>query len=119
MNTVTIVGRLGQDPEIKYFESGSIKTRFSVAVDRGTKDNKVTDWFNIEAWGRLGEFAGEWLKKGSSVAVVGTLEINRWTDQAGNLKETPLIRATDIRFVGSKRDSMSTGAGMPEATVRF
>ena len=106
MNSVTIVGRLGQDPEIKYFESGSVKARFSVAVDRNfSKENRITDWFTIEVWGRQAEFVAEWVKKGSLVAVSGSLEMNRWTDREGNLREFPTVRATDIRFVGSKRES--------------
>ena len=108
-NSVVIVGRLGQDPEIKYFESGSVKAKFSVAVDRTfSKENKITDWFNIEVWGRQAEFVGEWVKKGSLVSVTGQLEVNRYTDQAGNQKEWPLIRANDVRFVGSKKESGAT-----------
>ena len=106
INSVVLVGRLGQDPEIKYFESGSVKAKFSIAVDRTfSKENKVTDWFSIEVWGRQAEFVGEWVKKGSLVSVTGQLEVNRYTDQAGNQKEWPLIRATDVRFVGSKKES--------------
>ncbi len=105
-NSVVIVGRLGQDPEIKYFESGSVKAKFSLAVDRSfSKENRVTDWFSIEVWGRQAEFVGEWVKKGALVSVTGTLEVNRYTDQAGNPKEWPFIKATDVRFVGSKRES--------------
>ena len=113
-NSVVIVGRLGQDPEIKYFESGSVKARFSVAVDRGfSKENKVTDWFSIEVWGRKAEFVGEWIKKGSMVSVTGQLEVNRYTDQAGNPKEWPYIRATDVSFVGSKRDNAAPMEASP------
>lgn len=109
INTVVLLGRLGQDPEIKYFESGSVKARFSIAVDRTfSKENKITDWFNIEVWGRQAEFVGEWVKKGSLVSVTGQMEVSRYTDQAGNLKEWPLIKATDVRFAGSKRDSSPT-----------
>lgn len=107
-NSVVIVGRLGQDPEIKYFESGSVKARFSLAVDRSfSKENRVTDWFSIEVWGRQAEFVGEWVKKGSLVSVTGVLEVNRYADQAGNPKEWPFIKATDVRFVGSKKESGS------------
>ncbi len=106
MNTVVLVGRLGQDPEIKYFDSGSVKAKFSIAVDRNfSKENKETDWFNIEVWGRQAEFVSEWVKKGSLVSVTGQVEVQKWTDQAGNPKEWPSIRATDVRFVGSKRDN--------------
>ena len=111
VNSIVIVGRLGQDPEIKYFESGSVKAKFSVAVDRNfSKENKITDWFNIEVWGRNAEFVGEWVKKGSLVSISGQLEVNRYTDQAGNQKEWPLIRASEVRFVGSKRDNMAPAA---------
>ncbi|HEY9745265.1 MAG TPA: single-stranded DNA-binding protein, partial [Oculatellaceae cyanobacterium] len=110
-NSVVIVGRLGQDPEIKYFESGKVKASFSVAVDRGfSKENRVTDWFNIEVWDRQAEFVGEWVKKGTLVSVMGRLSMNRYTDQAGNLREWPLIRATEVRFVGSKKESGSMDA---------
>jgi single-strand DNA-binding protein len=105
-NVVIIVGRLGQDPEIKYFESGSVKARFSIAVDRSfSRENKVTDWFSIEVWGRRAEFVAEWVKKGALISVSGTMEVNRYTDQAGNTKEWPYIKAIDVSFVGSKRDN--------------
>lgn len=106
VNIVVILGRLGQDPEVKYFESGKVKATFSVAVDRTfSKENKVTDWFNIEVWDRQAEFVGEWVKKGALVSVTGRLDVNRYNDQAGNPKEYQLIRATDVRFAGSKKDN--------------
>jgi single-strand DNA-binding protein len=106
MNTVVLLGRLGQDPEIKYFDSGSVKAKFSIAVDRNfSKENKITDWFNIEVWGRQAEFVGEWVKKGSLVTVTGQIEVSRYTDQAGNPKEFPIVRASDVRFAGSKKDN--------------
>jgi single-strand DNA-binding protein len=108
INNATLLGRLGQDPEVRYFDSGSVKARFSLAVDRpGKGEAKQTDWFNIEAWGKLAEFSGEWLKKGTLVSVQGSIEINNWQDQTGNTRETPLIRASEIRFAGSKRDSQA------------
>lgn len=110
-NVVFLVGRLGQDPEIKYFESGSVKARFSVAVDRNfSKENKITDWFNVEVWGRQAEFVGEWIKKGQLVSIAGQMEIQRWNDQAGNLREFPVIRANDIRMEGSRRDNAAAMA---------
>lgn len=110
MNSVTLVGRLGQDPEIKYFESGSVKAKFSVAVDRNfSKENRITDWFNIEVWGRTAEFVGEWVKKGALVSVTGQMDVNAYTDQAGNNREWLYVKAADVRFVGSKRDSQQGG----------
>jgi single-strand DNA-binding protein len=107
INNTVIVGRLGQDPELRYFEAGTCKSRFSLAVDRpgGSRENKITDWFNIEAWGKLAEFSGEYLKKGMMVSVQGSIEVDVWTDQTGNTRENPSIKASAINFVGSKRDN--------------
>lgn len=111
-NSAVLVGRLGQDPEIKHFETGKVKASFSIAVDRGfSKENKVTDWFNIEVWDRNAEFVGEWVKKGTLVSVMGKLTVNRYTDQAGNPREWPVIRASEVRFVGGKRESGSESFG--------
>ncbi len=64
INSVVIVGRVGQDPEMKYFESGKVKTSISVAVDRRTRNDKKTDWFRIELWDKQAELTGEYVKKG-------------------------------------------------------
>ena len=107
MNTATVIGRAGQDDEIRYFESGKVKTTFSLAVNRWdskTKEN-VADWFNIEVWDKQAEFAGEYVKKGREVAVDGRISISKWTDQSGEEKERFLIIANDIRLLGSRRDT--------------
>ena len=73
MNSVVIVGRAGQDADIKYYESGKIKTSFSVAANRWDSKTKaeVTDWFNVDVWDKQAEFAGEYVKKGRLVAIDG------------------------------------------------
>ncbi len=107
MNTATIIGRAGQDAEIKYFESGKVKTTFSLAVNRFDSKTKteVPDWFNIEVWDKQAEFAGEYVKKGRQVAVDGRISISKWTDQTGEERERFLIVANQIRLLGSKRDA--------------
>ena len=106
MNTATIVGRAGQDAEIKYFESGKVKTTFSLAVNRFDSKTKteIPDWFNIEVWDKQAEFAGEYVKKGRQVAVDGRISISKWTDQTGEERERFLIVANQIRLLGSRRD---------------
>ena len=107
MNTATVIGRAGQDAEIRYFESGKVKTTFSLAVNRWDSKSKenVTDWFNIEVWDKQAEFAGEYVKKGREVAVDGRISISKWTDQNGEEKERFLVIANDIRLLGSRRDA--------------
>jgi single-strand DNA-binding protein len=104
VNSVVLVGRAGRDPEMRYFESGTVKTTFSLAVNRPTKE-KETDWFDIEIWGRQAEIAGEYVRKGSLIGVEGKLDFSRWTDDAGNKNIKPFIRANGLRLLGSKKDN--------------
>ena len=107
MNTVVLVGRVGRDAEIKYFESGKVKANFSVAVNRWDAKTKseVADWFNVDVWDKLAEFAGEYVKKGAQLVVDGRIAQNKWTDKAtGNERESFLVIANNIRLLGSKRD---------------
>lgn len=106
MNSVVIVGRAGQDPEIKYFESGKVKTSFSLAVNRWDAKTKseVADWFNIDVWDKQAEFAGEYVKRGRLVAVDGRIAINKWNDASGEERQRFNIIANNIRLLGSKKD---------------
>ncbi len=107
MNSTVVVGRAGQDAEIKYFESGKIRTTFSLAVNRWDSKTKseVTDWFNIDVWDKQAEFAGEYIKKGRLVAVDGRIQSNKWKDASGEERERYLIVANNVRLLGSKRDA--------------
>lgn len=104
MNSVVIVGRCGQDPEMKYFESGKVKTTFSLAVNRWDTKTKseITDWFNIEFWDKQAEVAGEYVKKGRQVALDGRLAISSWTTPSGENRVRYLIRGLNLRLLGSK-----------------
>lgn len=108
MNTVMIAGRSGRDAELKYFESGKCRAQFSVAVGRWDSKTKseVTDWFNVDVWDKLGEFAGQFIKKGTSLVLDGRIAQNKWTDKAtGEERESFIIVANNIRLMGSKRDT--------------
>lgn len=105
INSVVLVGRVGQDPEMKYFESGKVKTTFSIAVDKRTKTKDAPpDWFNIELWDKSAEIAGEWVKKGKLVAIEGRLDISSWTDNDGNKRERYFIRGNELRLLGKKNE---------------
>lgn len=114
LNSVVLVGRVGQDPDIKFFETGRVKTTFSLAVNRPTKDRE-TDWFRIELWGKQAEIARDYVRKGSLIGIEGRLEIARWTDAQGQKQEMPVIAANNLRLLGSRSDnqaaSMSSGGG--------
>lgn len=112
INSVTVVGRTGKDPELKYFESGSVKASFSMAVNRfgSSKEKQETDWFNVEVWDRTAEVVGEYLKKGREVAVAGRLAVRKWKDEAGNERDYLSITASDVKFLGSRRDTEGFGS---------
>ena len=107
MNTAVLVGRVGRDAEIRYFESGKVRANFSIAVNRWDSKTKseVTDWFNIDVWDKQAEFAGEYIKKGRLVAVDGRIQTNKWKDASGEERERFLIVANNVRLLGSKRDA--------------
>lgn len=108
MNTVVLVGRVGRDAEIRYFETGKVKANFSIAVNRWDSKTKseITDWFNIDVWDKQAEFAGEYVKKGVLVAIEGRIAQNKWTDKAtGNDRESFFVVASGIRLLSSKRDA--------------
>ena len=107
MNTATIVGRAGQDAEIRYFESGKVKTTFSLAVNRWDAKSKeeVTDWFNIETWDKTAEFACEYIKKGTLMWLEGRLAVNKYSGKDGQEKDYYWINATQIKLLGKKSEN--------------
>ena len=86
LNKVQLIGYLGKDPETRFTPKGSKVTGFSLAVDRRWKSSEgetkeTTDWFNIEAWGRLGEICQQYLHKGSLVYLEGRLQTDRYEQE--------------------------------------
>lgn len=99
-NIMNIVGRAGQDPEVRYFDSGACLTTFSVAVNRRKKDDKP-DWFKVEAWGALAEIAGNYIKKGSLVGIVGSFFVEEWEGADGTLQVAPKIKVMDLDLLSN------------------
>lgn len=106
LNVVHLVGRTGTDPEIRYFDSGSVKCRLTLAVNRPTKRDDPPDWFELEIWGRTAEVASNYAKKGSLIGITGSLKINSWNDNKTNDKRSrPVIKVDKLDLLGSKRDN--------------
>jgi single-strand DNA-binding protein len=102
MNTITIVGRLGRDPEIRFTQDGKPVGTFSVAVDHGRDDNKKTTWHNVVCFGTLAENVCQSIGKGSRVIVSGRIEISDYETKDGEKKKkTELIAdavGLELRF---------------------
>jgi single-strand DNA-binding protein len=96
LNRVQLIGYLGKDPESKFTPTGKKVTQFSVAITNRWKGREgdareFTEWVNIEAWGRLGEICGEYLKKGSLVFVEGRLKTDKFEDKGENRYFTKVV----------------------------
>lgn len=106
LNIVTLVGRAGKDPEVKYFESGSVVCNFTLAVNRLSRNSEEPDWFNLEIWGKTAEVAGTYVRKGSLIGVQGSLKFEYWQDRASGAKRSkPVIRVERLELLGSKQDT--------------
>lgn len=105
LNLVNLVGRVGGDPDVKYFESGTVKCTLSLAVNRPTKDDQP-DWFRLELWGKTAEVAANYARKGSLIGVQGALSIDSWQDRnSGAERTSPVIKVNRLDLLGSKRDN--------------
>jgi len=99
LNRVQLMGRLGKDPESKFTPTGKKVTHFSIAVSNHWKSKEgeakeYTEWVNVEAWGRLGEICGEYLKKGSLVFIEGRLKTDRYEDKGETRYFTKVVALT-------------------------
>lgn len=110
VNKVILVGHLGRDPEVRRTGSGMTISTFSIATnDRRKGENgqweDYAEWHRIVCFGKVGEFAESYLKKGSFVYVDGKIRTNKWQDKDGNDRYTTEILANDVRFVGSRQSN--------------
>ena len=105
LNVVNLVGREGGDPEVKYFESASVKCKLTLAVRRPTRNSDQPDWFNLELWGKTAEVAANYVRKGSLIGVQGSLKIETWGDNKASNRSTPIIKVDRLDLLGSKQDT--------------
>ena len=116
MNKVVLMGRLAQDPEIRYSQSNAEPlaiARYSLAVRRRFKreGESDTDFIPCVAFGRAGEFAEKYLKKGMMVAVSGRIQVRSWEDQHGQKRWTTEVVIEEQDFAESKSSYESRGGG--------
>ena len=109
MNVITLVGRAGRDPEVRYFESGTNVCNLTLAVNRRKRDEDP-DWFNLEIWGKTAQVAGDYVRKGGLIGVTGSMHQEEWTDRTTGEKKTKwVVRVDKLDLLGSKRDSEGDG----------
>jgi len=108
LNKVTLIGRLGADPEVRYMPSGGAVTNISLATTRRWKDRQSgerrdeTEWHRIAFFNRIAEIAGEYLRKGSLVYIEGRIRTRKWQDKEGQDRYTTEIIAEQMQMLDSK-----------------
>jgi single-strand DNA-binding protein len=117
INKVILIGNLGADPETRAMPSGMTVANIRVATSENWKDKQSgenkerTEWHNVAMFGRLGEIAGEYLKKGSKVYIEGSLRTRKWQDKQGQDRYTTEIIANEMQMLDSRGGGMSGGGG--------
>ena len=116
INKVILVGNLGRDPEVRYSAKGSAIANITIATSEqwtdkqsGQKQEK-TEWHRVVMFNRLGEIAGEYLKKGSQVYIEGKLQTRKWQDNNGQDRYTTEIVANEMQMLGSRGAGGGGGA---------
>ena len=112
VNKVILLGRLGQDPDIRATQGGTTVANLNLATNElGPKDQntgkhqEVTEWHRVTLFGKMADNAGNYLKKGSQVYIEGRLQTRKWQDQSGNDRYTTEIVANEMQFIGGGAQS--------------
>ncbi|MPV86883.1 single-stranded DNA-binding protein [Ostreibacterium oceani] len=110
VNKAIIVGNLGSDPEMRYLPNGTAVATLSVATSEGWTDKNTgqpqerTEWHRVEAFDKLAEIMGQYLRKGSQVYIEGAIRTDKYTDKQGIEKYSTKIRADQMQMLGSRPD---------------
>ena len=105
MNSVILIGRLTKDPEISYTQNTNTAVcKFTIAVDRQSKEEKTADFIRIVVWGRQAETCGRYLFKGKQVAVNGRIQTGSYKDRDGKTVYTTDVVANNVEFLGGKTE---------------
>jgi single-strand DNA-binding protein len=117
VNKVILIGNLGKDPELKHTSGGTAVAKFTLATNDRYKDKDgnwqdKTEWHNVTCWARLAEIASEYLKKGRTVYIEGSLRTDSWDDkQSGQKRYMTYVNASDLVLLGGGRNEEGGSRG--------
>lgn len=103
MNSITVAGTIGKDAEVKYLASGDAICNFSVADSMGRDKGKI--WWNCGLYGKRAESLSQYLLKGQSVTVTGSVSEREWTDKNGQARKSMDVRVNDVALQGGRKDA--------------
>lgn len=114
VNKVILVGRLGRDPETRYMPNGDAITNFSLATDEQWRDRNGerqtrAEWHNVSLYGKLGEIANQYLRKGSQVFIEGKIQSRKYTGNDGIERTAYNIIGNEMRMLGNRNDGFDSG----------
>ena len=119
INKVILIGNLGRDPETRYTQGGSAVTNLRIATAESWKDKQTgeqqerTEWHSVVCFARLGEIAGEYLRKGSKVYIEGRLQTRKWQDKEGHDRYSTEIVANEMQMLDSRGGGGDSGDAPP------
>ncbi len=118
VNKVILIGNLGQDPELRYTGNGTAVCNMRIATNESYKDAsgelvEKTEWHSVVAWARLAEICGQYLQKGSTIYVEGSLQTRQYEDKDGNTRYTTEIKMREMTMLGGTTGG-GDGASTPE-----
>ncbi|MBK31043.1 MAG: single-stranded DNA-binding protein [Legionellales bacterium] len=121
VNKVTLIGNLGNDPEVRYSGNGNAVANVSLATAESWRDKdsgeqqERTEWHRVVFFGRLAEIVSEYLHKGSQIYVEGRLQTNKWQDKEGNDRYTTQIVANEMQMLGGRGGTSNNKEPAPES----
>lgn len=128
-NKVELIGRLGQDPEVRTTTNGTKVASLSVATSERWRDKttgeqrEATEWHRVVLWDKLAELAEQYLFKGSEVLLVGKLQTRKWQDQSGQDRYTTEVvlqgPLAEMQFLGKPANDNSQGGGQQQQRQQF
>lgn len=121
LNKVMLIGRTGQDPELRYTNSGTAVANVSLATNKvWTDDNgkrqETGEWHRLVFWDRLAEITAEYAKKGKQIYVEGELQTRQWEDRDGNTKYTTEVKVYTMRLLGGRNEEQAPGQSSPSGS---
>lgn len=118
LNSVTLIGNLGRNPEVRYTSNGTAVCNFSIATTESYKDKDgqrqdVTEWHNIIVWRELADICGKYLKKGSQVYVNGKIQSRKYKDKEGIERVAYEIVCNEMKMLGKKESGAAPSGDNP------
>ena len=116
MNSVNLIGRLTENPEMRQTQGGTAVTNFSIAVPRDYKDQNgeyPTDFIQIQAWRHTAEFVCKYFVKGARVGITGQIQTSKYKDRDGNNRTSVYVIASGVDFADAKKDTYGGQVSTP------